>query len=131
MQNSENPQTWLDFALIDYQTAKHLADTMHPQPLEIICFHCQQCAEKSVKALMLSKPIKNFRSHDIGLLLDTLQSEFGIESDETLYKKGAFLTPFGVAVRYPHTLELDETVMKAALEYASEFYHWAKEQIDE
>ena len=38
---------WLRFVEMDRSTAQHLFNTMHPQPLEIICFHCQQAVEKS------------------------------------------------------------------------------------
>lgn len=33
---------WLRFVKMDQNTACHLFESMHPQPLEIICFHCQQ-----------------------------------------------------------------------------------------
>ncbi|MDR3584168.1 MAG: HEPN domain-containing protein [Desulfosporosinus sp.] len=36
---------WLDFASKDISSAKYLLD-MRPVPLEIICYHCEQAAEK-------------------------------------------------------------------------------------
>jgi|GEM_PF-1569829 len=30
---------WLRFVAMDQNTARHLFETMHPKPLEIICFH--------------------------------------------------------------------------------------------
>jgi len=33
---------WLEIASNDLTVAHHLFDTMHPKPLEIICYHCQQ-----------------------------------------------------------------------------------------
>ena len=44
-------QRWLDFAENDLAVAKHLLETFHPKPLEIICYHCQQAAEKAIKAV--------------------------------------------------------------------------------
>lgn len=44
---------WYDLASTDLQVAKHLNDAFHPKPLEIICFHCQQAAEKAAKALIV------------------------------------------------------------------------------
>ncbi|MGI5065899.1 hypothetical protein H0R90_06650 [Treponema putidum] len=35
---------WLRFVEMDMSTAYHLFKMMHPKPLEIICFHCQQAA---------------------------------------------------------------------------------------
>ena len=42
---------WLRFVKMDQNTACHLFESMHPQPLEIICFHCQQAAEKAINNL--------------------------------------------------------------------------------
>lgn len=41
---------WLEFAKMDLDAAKHLNDTFYPKPLQIICYHCQQSAEKALKA---------------------------------------------------------------------------------
>lgn len=35
---------WFRFANMDLNTAKYLFENMHPAPLEIICYHCQQAA---------------------------------------------------------------------------------------
>ena len=40
---------WLDFAYMDLSAAEHLL-TMRPLPVEIICYHCEQAAEKFLKA---------------------------------------------------------------------------------
>jgi HEPN domain-containing protein len=37
---------WLQFAYMDIDSAQFLYDNKHPRPLEIICYHCQQSAEK-------------------------------------------------------------------------------------
>ena len=34
--------------------ARHLYETYRPQPLEIICYHCQQAAEKAIKAVIVA-----------------------------------------------------------------------------
>lgn len=36
---------WFEFAKRDLEAAKFLMD-MYPKPLEIICYHCEQSAEK-------------------------------------------------------------------------------------
>ena len=43
---------WLDFAQTDLGVAHHLLETYRPQPLEIICYHCQQAAVKCAKDLL-------------------------------------------------------------------------------
>lgn len=40
---------WYEMAAADLGVAKHLDATYYPKPLEIICYHCQQAAEKAIK----------------------------------------------------------------------------------
>lgn len=47
-------KSWLDFAQQDFLVAQHLYGALYPKPLEIICYHCQQAAEKAIKAVMVS-----------------------------------------------------------------------------
>ena len=44
---------WLSFAETDLGVARHLYESYHPKPLEIICYHCQQSAEKAIKAVII------------------------------------------------------------------------------
>ena len=43
---------WLDFAHMDLSSAEFLLG-MHPVPVEIICYHCEQAAEKFLKAVLI------------------------------------------------------------------------------
>jgi HEPN domain-containing protein len=66
---------------------------------DAVCFHCQQCAEKYLKALMdeLTLPIP--KTHDLALLLRTLLPHHrGLRS---VSRGMAFLNGFAVDVRYP------------------------------
>ena len=38
---------------MDLGVAKHLDATYHPNPFEIISYHCQQAAEKGIKVLIM------------------------------------------------------------------------------
>ena len=49
---------WVRFAYMDLAQAKNSYDTMHPKPIEGICFHCQQAAEKMLKAYLVSKGLR-------------------------------------------------------------------------
>lgn len=44
-------QEWLDHSRKDLDSAVFLTKMM-PEPLEIICFHCQQSVEKALKAYL-------------------------------------------------------------------------------
>ena len=41
-----NPAEWIRIAEMDLSSAHHLYKNLQPKPLEIICFHTQQAAEK-------------------------------------------------------------------------------------
>ncbi len=44
---------WIEYAQRHSPLAEHLT-SMIPEPLEIICFHCQQTAEKALKTFLIS-----------------------------------------------------------------------------
>lgn len=46
-------QAWIDYAATDLSVAHTLFDVHRPQPYEIICYHCQQAAEKAIKGLFI------------------------------------------------------------------------------
>ena len=46
---------WIIFSDRDLKTARHIYDTMQPVPLEIVCYHCQQSAEKALKAFLIQR----------------------------------------------------------------------------
>ncbi len=117
---------WLEFAENDYGVAKHLYETYYPKPIEIICFHCQQCAEKAVKSVIvhLGSPGGMPKLHDISFLLNQIKNNITI--DEKYYDYGDVLTPYGIAPRYPQELFLEEHHAVKAIEYAGEFLSWAK-----
>ena len=49
MKNKSQVQEWFKYAKFDFDTVNHLYKYMRPQPLEIICYHSQQAAEKLLK----------------------------------------------------------------------------------
>ncbi len=106
--------------------ARHLFETYRPQPLEIICYHCQQSAEKAIKAVIVAHGAQGGmpKLHDLSFLLNQIKNM--VEIDEKYYDYADELTPYGVTVRYPSELGLEERHAKAALEHAGELLDWAK-----
>lgn len=43
---------WFIYVQMDYNSADYLQN-MYPMPIEIICYHCQQCAEKLLKGFYI------------------------------------------------------------------------------
>ena len=104
---------WISYAKKDLEAAKFLTN-MHPQPLEIICYHCQQSAEKSIKALIIKSGIQIKKTHDLLLLLQDLKNKIDINPIKI---DCAELTNYSVITRYPYNFgdSIDETRMKRAI----------------
>ena len=118
---------WLRFVEMDMSTARHLFKMMHPKPLEIICFHCQQAAEKAIKALFILKEIEVIKIHDLIILLKKIETFFSVP----LSVKNASddLTPFAATFRYPQYPDIDEDITRKALSDMDIVVDWCKEQI--
>ena len=103
---------WYRYAQTDLNTAIFLLD-MHPTPLEIICYHCQQSAEKYLKGYLLSKQKELQKTHDLTVLYKeclSLNPEFQTIQDECIN-----LSDFAVNTRYPFHLDLSETDSRKAI----------------
>lgn len=124
MENNEMLQEWFDFAEMDFLTAKHLYDNMYPKPLEIICYHCQQSVEKLLKAVLISYGVTIKKTHDLGLLAEMLQEY--MEVDSRYMEMCDDLTPYGVKIRYPQELSVEEYHVKKALSETEELYNWLR-----
>jgi len=127
----DDAREWLSFAEADLGVAEHLDKTYHPKPLEIICFHCQQAAEKAVKSIIVLNGSQGGipKKHDLFLLLNQIKNMVSIE--EKYYDYADILAPYGVAMRYPNELFLEERHAEKAIQMANEFVKWAKLNLDE
>lgn len=105
---------WFKFAEMDFQTALHLYENMYPPPLEIICFHCQQAVEKSLKGLLIHFDHDIIKTHDLTLLVSLLQNFIDLSDDEK--RICARLSLYAVETRHSHELEIEERHVKAAVE---------------
>jgi len=88
---------WLTKATHDLRTAR----TMHAEddpPADVICFHSQQCAEKSVKAFLVSIDAEFPKTHDLPRLLALCvdhEPSFSVLEDDA-----RCLTDYAVEPRY-------------------------------
>jgi HEPN domain-containing protein len=66
---------------------------------DLVCFHCQQAAEKYLKAILNEQPLTIPRTHNLEDLLGLL---FPMHVELWALRRGLqFLTQFAVEVRYP------------------------------
>ena len=118
MGKTEILQQWLDKANDDLRSAEYLSTMHHPTPDEIICFHCQQSAEKYLKAFMFSHDIEPEKTHDLEELYIICQKYNA--SFSSLLLSLQFLNEYSVIPRYPNELEITNADMKTAIQYAKD-----------
>ncbi len=66
---------WTEKAEHDFMAAEHAMELAQEGLTDIVCFHCQQCAEKYLKAFLLYRGVAFPRTHDLRLLLDLVPAE--------------------------------------------------------
>jgi HEPN domain-containing protein len=93
-----------------------------------LCFHAQQAAEKSLKAVLIGRGIAPPRSHNIRTLLDLLEADILIP--DTL-SEAAALTDYAVMSRYPIGSEpVGVEDWREAVRLAEYAMIWAEEQLN-
>lgn len=117
MNNRDVAQEWFKVAEMDLASAEYLRN-MLPVPVEIICYHSQQAAEKFLKGYLAfqGEPVR--KTHDL-LLLNKCCAAFDI-SFKNIENQCLQLTDFGVNVRYPFSLEVNENDAMEALKHAGQ-----------
>ncbi len=89
---------WLIKAGHDLKTAQTMLIT-DPPITDTVCFHAQQCAEKSLKAFLTFSDIHIEKTHFLPRLIELCR---GINSSFDDLKEAAIaLTDYAVEVRYP------------------------------
>ena len=93
---------WLVFADEDYATAKDLLknDNIYARS---ICFHCQQAAEKYLKALIIKIDLPIIKKHNQAVLVGQIK-----EVDNSIIKiekLAVGLTEYAVTIRYRDDFE--------------------------
>ena len=104
---------------MDLASAEFLL-AMYPQPIAIICYHCQQSAEKCLKGLLALKNQVPPKTHDLPLLIDACNQL--IPEIMTVSSQCAALNPFSSQPRYPRELLITESDMQTAIKNAKAVY---------
>jgi len=104
---------WIKYALSDYSTAINLVRLHNPVPIEIVCYHCQQAAEKILKAYAIAKNKTLVKTHDLVVLLNQCR-QHSVEFDN--YAKPCMsLTTYASLSRYPSNVDITKQQMDTAL----------------
>ena len=119
---------WLDLAEMDLGAAEYLLG-MRPVPVEIICYHCEQAAEKMLKGTLAQFGMEPPKTHDL-IQLCKLCMEQDPQFEQLAYAC-VELTPDGVQVRDPSHLELDESDMNCALRECRKIRGFVLQRLDQ
>jgi HEPN domain-containing protein len=107
---------WVHKAEQDWVVAHKLAGEK-PPPRDIVCFHCQQAAEKYLKALLQENGLVVPKIHNLADILNLL-----LPGDATLAplrRKSRSLTQYAVDYRYPGMMA-NKRQMEAALRHVDQ-----------
>ena len=115
MNNETIAGEWQRYAAQDLASAEYLL-AMRPQPVEIICYHCQQSAEKYLKAFLALQGAFITKTHDLNALNKSCSNYDASFVEITEACLG--LTDYGVQSRYPFQLELSEVDISVAMQNA-------------
>jgi HEPN domain-containing protein len=92
-------------------------------PFDTVCFHCQQAAEKFLKAYLVANNSPYPISHDLILILEKILPFDS--SAEVLREDLALLMPYAVEIRYPDDWFMPtEEDAKEAREAVSRVMSW-------
>lgn len=140
---------WISIAEDDLKLAQQNIDI---QP-ELLCYHCQQAAEKALKAILVKKEGKFPKTHSLNTLIqelekygkipDTIKEAAESSSKYQQIPMFPFKFPFRVSpnasvsltehaekTRYPGDyLPLDSQALKNAIQKASLIVDWAQKQL--
>jgi len=115
MDNKDIAKEWFKIAELDLTSAEFL-QKMIPLPVEIICYHCQQSTEKFLKGFLALNGEEIKKTHDLIQLNKTCQKYN--EDFKSIEDGCLMLTNYGVNVRYPFPMDINEADMKIAFRNA-------------
>ncbi len=113
---------WIEKAEGDYATAEREWRARKNLNYDAVCFHCQQCIEKYLKARLQEAEIPFTKTHDLVLLLDLVKSVEPLW--EPFRESFQLLTNYAVIYRYP-----GESADKNDAHDAVKIFHEARRSI--
>ncbi|MDR2592884.1 MAG: HEPN domain-containing protein [Chitinispirillales bacterium] len=118
---------WIQYAQDDYDCAVAIAKANNPYSPRIACNHCQQSAEKILKAYTIAKEGTRIKEHDlVKLLKQCMQHSLDFN---TLDAVCTALNAYAKAMRYPSGIKLTVSDMNQALDHARNILEFTKSKL--
>lgn len=111
--STEEVQGWMTKAGHDLTSAQILTSHRPPVP-DTACFHCQQAAEKALKAYLILHDVDFEKVHVLPYLIDLCAGVS--DAFEDVREDGELLSAYAVEVRYPGAM-LEPTIHHARRAY--------------
>jgi HEPN domain-containing protein len=102
---------WVKKAELDFGTARREFMTDGCPNPDAVCFHCQQCIEKFMKALLVQQQVTPPFTHDLSMLSRLLAKHY-MDWESSLDDFDE-LTTLGTELRYPGKFATDDQVIRA------------------
>jgi len=122
MSDNKLVQEWFNYSQNDFISAYHLYYDLYPKQSEIACYLSQQCAEKALKGYLFFQNVEPPRIHNLVELCQMCMNYDGTFSE--ILDVCSDLTPYGVAVRYPNELAVDDVLAKYAIDKARDIFNF-------
>ena len=115
MDNNKNGFLWFQYAENDFEVVTILAEQIKPK-YEIVCYHCQQSAEKMLKGFIAYNNGRLLKTHDLVVLCEAC-TIYDLEFD-SIIDICSDLTIYASEVRYPNLMQIENYHMKKAIDNA-------------
>jgi HEPN domain-containing protein len=128
----KNAAKWIEKAKHDIVAADILLSAQPQTPYDVVCFHCQQAAEKLLKGYLVRVEKEFPFTHNLVMLSEIIHKSFPDCKIEKIYCALDILDPYSVAIRYPGDIGLpqseDAIEARGAL---TKVYEWIKSEFPE
>jgi HEPN domain-containing protein len=109
---------WMRKGENDLKTARLVMDA-EDGPLDTVCFHSPQLAEKALKALLTHRQVRFSKTHSLQLLLDLL----AVPDFEKYREACIILSGYAIEARYPgDSTDPEREEAEDAVKMASEIF---------
>jgi HEPN domain-containing protein len=123
--NTASPEKWMEYARADLAMAS--IDLPIHATYEILCFHAQQAAEKSIKAVLVHLGIDFPYTHNIQIATALLPPEL---QSVPVFEEAEALSPYAVLARYPSEREpVEEERYRRLLGIATAVVEWVEDYL--
>jgi HEPN domain-containing protein len=125
--SADEAKIWLSYAETDFHAAQTLLNSGEFFPRQI-CFFAQQCAEKSIKAILVFEEVDFPKSHDLDRLRDLIPDGWALKE---IFPDLAELTVWAIESRYPgNTPDVVESEARETLQLAEAVFDAVKEELE-